>query len=323
MQEKTIRLSVNIAENRDIIDDFIEKIIDIIDVNINIDWNNNTVYVSSDSQEGFDRALEVLNSVTDYLNNDKLDINQLDELMELLKQEAIRASEEEKQAIYFSFKGKTLKTKSIGQALYVNSILKNNITFSIGPAGTGKTYLSVAMAVSFLKSKKVEKIILTKPAVEAGERLGFLPGDIAEKVNPYLRPVYDVLEEFLGYESYQKLIEKGIIEVAPLAFMRGRSLNNAFIILDEAQNTTKEQMKMFLTRTGMGSKVVVNGDLTQIDLPYDKESGLKHSTRLLKDVEGIGIINLSKKDAVRSPIVQSIIAAYEKENDDKSFKSIL
>ena len=189
---------------------------------------------------------------------------------------------------------------------------KNTVTIGVGPAGTGKTYLAVALAVSALKEKKVDKIILTRPAVEAGEKLGFLPGDLQEKVNPYLRPLYDGLQEMLGLDSYQKLMEKGVIEVAPLAYMRGRTLNNAFIILDEAQNTTREQMKMFLTRLGENSIMVVTGDLTQIDLPEGKKSGLKNAVTVLKDVKDIAIRFLSEKDVVRHPLVQEIVKAYER-----------
>lgn len=209
-------------------------------------------------------------------------------------------------------RGKPIKCKTIGQKKYVDAIRKNSVVFGIGPAGTGKTYLAVAMAVSAYKNKEVEKIILTRPAVEAGEKLGFLPGDLQTKVDPYLRPLYDALSEMFGLENYQKLMEKGVIEVAPLAYMRGRTLSNAFIILDEAQNTTKEQMKMFLTRLGEGSKAIVTGDVTQIDLPEGKKSGLKHATEILKNVDGIDIITLTAKDVVRHPLVMKIIDAYEK-----------
>ena len=209
-------------------------------------------------------------------------------------------------------RGKPIKCKTLGQKKYVDAIKKNSVVFGIGPAGTGKTYLAVAMAVSAYKNKEVEKIILTRPAVEAGEKLGFLPGDLQTKVDPYLRPLYDALSEMFGLEHYQKLMEKGVIEVAPLAYMRGRTLSNAFIILDEAQNTTKEQMKMFLTRLGEGSKAIVTGDITQIDLPEGKKSGLKHATNILKNIDGIEVITLTAKDVVRHPLVMKIIDAYEK-----------
>lgn len=214
-------------------------------------------------------------------------------------------------------RGKIIKSKTVGQKKYVDAIKKNTISFGEGPAGTGKTYLAVAMAASAYKNKQVDRIILTRPAVEAGEKLGFLPGDLQEKVNPYLRPLYDALQEMFGYENYLKLMEKGAIEIAPLAYMRGRTLNNAFVILDEAQNTTKEQMKMFLTRLGEGSKMVITGDLSQVDLPPDKKSGLRHAMQVLADVEGIAIKKMTQKDVVRHPLVQMIVEAYEKAEKSK------
>lgn len=213
-----------------------------------------------------------------------------------------------------TFRGKPIKCKTVGQKAYVDAINKNTVVFGVGPAGTGKTYLAVCLAVQAMKQKQVEKIILTRPAVEAGEKLGFLPGDLQTKVDPYLRPLYDALQEMLGVESYTKLMERGAIEIAPLAYMRGRTLSNAFIILDEAQNTTREQMKMFLTRLGDGSKMVITGDASQIDLPEGKKSGLIHATNLLKEVEGISVINLTDKDVVRNTLVMRIVRAYDKEN---------
>jgi len=215
-------------------------------------------------------------------------------------------------AVALTAKGKPIKCKTIGQRKFVQAIDKNDMVFCIGPAGTGKTYLSVAKAVSAYKNKQVERIVLTRPAVEAGEKLGFLPGDLQEKVDPYLRPVYDALADMLGYDNYLKLMERGVIEVAPLAYMRGRTLNNSFIILDEAQNTTIEQMKMFLTRMGEGSKVIVNGDVTQIDLPTHIKSGLLNALDVLKEVEGLSIIRLTAKDIVRHELVQRIVDAYDK-----------
>lgn len=215
-------------------------------------------------------------------------------------------------------RGKPIKCKTVGQKKYVDAIKKNTVVFGVGPAGTGKTYLAVCLAVSAFKGKQVEKIILTRPAVEAGEKLGFLPGDLQTKVDPYLRPLYDALQEMFGVETYGKLMEKGVIEVAPLAYMRGRTLSNAFIILDEAQNTTIEQMKMFLTRMGDGSKAVVTGDVTQIDLPDGKKSGLKHAVSILKDIEGIETVTLTAKDVVRHPLVMQIVRAYEKDGAKKS-----
>lgn len=208
-------------------------------------------------------------------------------------------------------RGKPIKCKTVGQKRYVDSIRQNSVVFGIGPAGTGKTYLAVCLAVQAFKQKQVDKIILTRPAVEAGEKLGFLPGDLQTKVDPYLRPLYDALQEMLGLETYTKLMERGSIEIAPLAYMRGRTLSNAFIILDEAQNSTREQMKMFLTRLGDGSKMVITGDVTQIDLPDGKKSGLEHAASVLKEVEGIGIIRLNDKDVVRNPLVMRIVRAYE------------
>ena len=214
--------------------------------------------------------------------------------------------------------GKQIRCKTVGQKNYVSAIKKNTIVFGVGPAGTGKTYLAVCQAVNAFKSKEIEKIILTRPAVEAGEKLGFLPGDLQTKVDPYLRPLYDALGELFGLETSQKLMEKGTIEVAPLAYMRGRTLSNAFVILDEAQNATREQMKMFLTRLGDGSKMVVTGDLTQTDLPEGKTSGLKQAVTILKGIDEIAICTFSEKDVVRHPLVGKIVKAYEKSNEKDS-----
>ena len=222
-----------------------------------------------------------------------------------------RISELTQDVICISSKGRPIKPKTIGQKKYIESVLKNTITIGVGPAGTGKTYLAVAAAVAAFRERKVNRIILTRPAVEAGERLGFLPGDLQSKVDPYLRPLYDALFDMLGAETYQKYLERGNIEVAPLAYMRGRTLDDSFIILDEAQNTSCEQMKMFLTRMGFGSKMVITGDATQIDLPADKLSGLKQAVRVLKNVEGIGICELTNADVVRHVMVQRIVKAYE------------
>ena len=217
--------------------------------------------------------------------------------------------------ICITSKGKPVKPKTLGQKKYVESIKENTIVLGVGPAGTGKTYLAVAMAVNAFRAKEVNRIILTRPAVEAGEKLGFLPGDLQQKVDPYLRPLYDALFDMLGAENFQKCQERGDIEVAPLAYMRGRTLDDSFIILDEAQNTTGEQMKMFLTRLGFNSKAVVTGDVTQIDLPDGKKSGLKEAVRILKGIEDIAISNLTGKDVVRHRLVQEIIKAYEKNGE--------
>ncbi|WP_457636477.1 PhoH family protein [Persephonella sp.] len=229
------------------------------------------------------------------------------------------------EAILFTHRKKPIMAKTPSQKIYIDTIKKNDITFGVGPAGTGKTYLAMAMAVSYLKQQKVSRIILTRPAVEAGEKLGFLPGTLTEKVDPYLRPLYDALYEMVDPDKIKDMLEKNIIEIAPLAFMRGRTLNDAFIILDEAQNTTKEQMKMFLTRIGFGSKAVITGDITQIDLPKVSNSGLVQALEVLQDVKGIGICRFSEKDVVRHPVVQRIITAYDRfernrENEQNSDK---
>jgi phosphate starvation-inducible protein PhoH and related proteins len=215
------------------------------------------------------------------------------------------------EAITFNSKGKPIRIKTLGQKHYVQAMKKNDMVFGIGPAGTGKTYLAVVMAVTALKAGTIKKIVLTRPAVEAGESLGFLPGDLKEKVDPYLRPLYDALHDILGLEHTQRLIERGTIEIAPLAYMRGRTLEDAFVILDEAQNTTQEQMKMFLTRLGFGSKMVITGDITQVDLPKGKTSGLKIAETTLSQVRGIAVVRLQRVDVVRHPLVQKIIEAYE------------
>lgn len=229
-----------------------------------------------------------------------------------------KISELTKDVICITAKGKPIKAKTLGQQQYMKAIEGNTITLGVGPAGTGKTYLAVAAAVAAFRAREVNRIILTRPAVEAGERLGFLPGDMQNKVDPYLRPLYDALFEMLGTESYNKYLEKGNIEVAPLAYMRGRTLDDSFIILDEAQNTTREQMKMFLTRLGFGSKIVITGDVTQIDLPDGKASGLKEAMRVLRNVEGIGICELTNADVVRHVMVQRIVKAYEEYEQAKN-----
>ncbi len=214
--------------------------------------------------------------------------------------------------VALTHRGRPIKCKTLGQLNYVEAVRKHELTIAVGPAGTGKTYLAMALAVSALKNREVERIVLTRPAVEAGEKLGFLPGDMTQKVDPYLRPLYDAMYEMMGVDSYQRLLERGTVEVAPLAFMRGRTLSNAFIILDEAQNTTPEQMKMFLTRLGAGSKCVVTGDMTQIDLPHGRMSGLLQALDVLKDESMVGICYLQQADVVRHELVRRIVAAYEK-----------
>lgn len=264
-------------------------------------------------EQNVDKGLKLIKELHQVVTNKKsLDKQVINYSLSLL----IDGSEEKIQdlgdTIVLTQKGRPVSPKTLGQKNYINLIKSNDITFGIGPAGTGKTYLAVAMAVKAFKKDEVSKIILTRPAVEAGESLGFLPGDLKDKVDPYLRPLYDALFDMFGVEKFNKYLERGLIEVAPLAFMRGRTLDNAFIILDEAQNTTKEQMKMFLTRLGFGSKAVVTGDLTQTDLPDKKKSGLLHAIEVLDDIEGIGKMFLTEKDVVRHELVQRIIKAYDK-----------
>lgn len=253
---------------------------------------------------------------------DSQKINYAIKLLEAGEEDKIEGLLEE--IICISAKGKQIKPKTLGQKKYAEAIKNHDVVFGIGPAGTGKTYLAMAMAVNAFKNKEISRIILTRPAVEAGESLGFLPGDLQEKVDPYLRPLYDALYDILGGETFLKYKERGMIEVAPLAYMRGRTLDDSFIILDEAQNTTKEQMKMFLTRLGIGSKAIVTGDITQIDLPKGKESGLKQAVEVLSDVDGIAFVFLNEHDVVRHALVQRIIKAYDqfgKRKDKKQTKT--
>lgn len=261
-----------------------------------------------------DEAFNLLHSLINIIESEKsITINDINYVWELMqKGESPRHQDIVSGPIITTPRGKVVKTKTIGQKRYVETMLANDIIFAIGPAGTGKTYLAVVMAVRALRNKEVGRIVLVRPAVEAGEKLGFLPGDFIEKINPYLRPLYDGLFDILGVEVTQRYLEKNIIEIAPLAYMRGRTLNDAFIILDEAQNTTPQQMKMFLTRLGFGSKAVITGDITQVDLPKENFSGLVEIQKILQGVDGIGFQYLGKEDVVRHPLVQRIIDAYEK-----------
>ncbi len=273
--------------------------------------------------EQVNATCELLRSLIDMVESEgQLTINDINYLHGLIAKGArVRAQDIVSGPLLTTIRGKVIKAKTLGQKRYIQSILRDDVVFSIGPAGTGKTYLAVVMAVRALKNKEVERIILVRPAVEAGEKLGFLPGDLIEKVNPYLRPLYDSLFDILGVDVTQRYLEKNIIEVAPLAYMRGRTLNDAFIILDEAQNTTPQQMKMFLTRLGFGSKAVVTGDVTQVDLPKEEYSGLVEVQRILHLVKGISFEYLSKQDVIRHPLVQKIIDAYEifEASDEKSY----
>lgn len=303
--------------------DLLQRILGTFDENLNIVIREINVSVRVDEtqiivfgdEDKVNQAEDVFKSLLDLAENGEiLDKGRVIYCVELAKEGKARdITKLSSGTVAITNRGKQIKCKTVGQKKYVESIRKNTVTFGVGPAGTGKTYLAVCLAVQAMKQKLVDKIILTRPAVEAGEKLGFLPGDLQTKVDPYLRPLYDALQEMLGLETYTKLMERGSIEIAPLAYMRGRTLSNAFIILDEAQNTTREQMKMFLTRMGDGSKMVITGDVTQIDLPDGKTSGLEHATLILSDVDGIGVCRLTDKDVVRHPLVMSIVRAYEKD----------
>lgn len=269
--------------------------------------------IKAESEEAIDKASRILDELMGAIDAGEVLDKQKVQYIISLSEEGIsyKESRVNKDVICFTHKGKPLKPKTLGQKNYVNSIRNKDIVFGVGPAGTGKTYIAVAMAINAYKNKEVQKIILARPAVEAGERLGFLPGDLQDKVDPYLRPLYDALYDVLGRDAALRLKEKEVIEVVPLAYMRGRTLDNSFIILDEAQNTTREQMKMFLTRMGFGSKVVVTGDVTQIDLPRGKKSGLVEALRVLKNIRDIDICYLKDTDVVRHELVKKIINAYD------------
>lgn len=292
-------------------DENIKKIEKSFAVNI---INRDEDIIVSGSKNGIEKAKKVLETLISFADKGEeiteQNVNYLISEVEEDKFDQIEKINDE--LICMTISGRPVRPKTIGQKNYIDLIKKNTIIFGIGPAGTGKTYLAMAMAITAFKNNEVSRIILTRPAIEAGEHLGFLPGDLQQKVDPYLRPLYDALYEIMGAETFMKNMEKGAIEVAPLAYMRGRTLDNAFIVLDEAQNTTPEQMKMFLTRIGFGSKAVITGDLTQVDLPTGKNSGLIDATKILKNIDGIGISHLNNKDVVRHPLIQKIISAYEK-----------
>lgn len=283
------------------------------ELDVSIKSKNDKVIICGEEEKVEDATLLLKNLIETARKQDSLSLSDVRYSISLIKNNEKRpVSELLKDTVVYTSMGKPIRAKTLGQKRYIDAINNNDIVFGIGPAGTGKTYLAMAAAVRAFKSKEVNRIILTRPAVEAGENLGFLPGDLQNKVDPYLRPLYDALFEILGHDTYNNLFEKGLIEVAPLAYMRGRTLDSAFVILDEAQNTTNEQMKMFLTRLGYGSKAIITGDVTQIDLPRGKQSGLKTVLRILAGVKGIGITYLNKNDIVRHPLVQRIIDAYEK-----------
>lgn len=315
MTEETLRISAGSVDK-------LARVLGTFDENLNIIMHGLSVVIRVEGlditvQGADDGARQAADVITNLLllaeNGERIDKGRVTYCIELAKEgKAADITKLSSDTVIITSRGKPVKCKTVGQKLYVDAIKKNQVVFGVGPAGTGKTYLAVCLAVQAMKQKQVEKIILTRPAVEAGEKLGFLPGDLQTKVDPYLRPLYDALQEMLGLETYTKHMERGYIEIAPLAYMRGRTLSNAFIILDEAQNTTREQMKMFLTRMGDGSKMVITGDVTQIDLPEGKRSGLMHATRILNGIEGISIINLTAKDVVRNPLVMSVVRAYER-----------
>lgn len=291
------------------LDQNINLIMEKLDVKISI--SDDTFKINGENSEIAKNVLMVLSKKS---KSGDVDLNDISYIIDLAREhrenEVLNLNDK---PIAFTANGRSLFPKTIGQKRYIESINNNDIVFGTGPAGTGKTYLAIALACQAFRNKQFERIILTRPAVEAGESLGFLPGDLKEKVDPYLRPVYDALFEIIGGEQYQKYIEKGLIEIAPLAYMRGRTLDKSFIILDEAQNTTPEQMKMFLTRLGYSSKMVITGDLTQTDLPRGKMSGLKNAIELLRRTKGIGIEELQKVDIVRHPLVRKVIEVYEQE----------
>lgn len=286
----------------------IEKAFDITvrakDANVEINGEESNVKMGEDTILTIKKIIEDKNPVTGWVVDQAIDYAKHGKGME--------AAEAMTDAIAFTHRGKPITCKTLRQKQYVDAINNSTITFCIGPAGTGKTYLAIALAVAALKRKEIAKIIVTRPAVEAGEKLGFLPGDLQEKVDPYLTPLYDALAEFLGEDKFAKLEERGVIEAASLAFMRGRTLKDSFIVLDEAQNCTIPQMKMFLTRLGENSRMVVTGDVTQTDLPYKEKSGLKHAVDILKDIDGISISKFTRDDVIRHPLVQKIIDAYDK-----------
>jgi phosphate starvation-inducible PhoH-like protein len=303
------------------LDENVKKIENAFDVSI-VNRDDGVQIVGLSQSAKVDKALAVLQKmVLIAKKGEKLDDQQVNYLIASLEDEHFEYIEKiNDDTICMTISGRPVKPKTVGQKKYVDQIRRNTIVFSIGPAGTGKTYLAMAMAITALRAGQVNRIILTRPAIEAGEKLGFLPGDLQQKVDPYLRPLYDALHDIMGAETYQRNFERGVIEVAPLAYMRGRTLDNSFIVLDEAQNTTPEQMKMFLTRLGFNSKAVITGDVTQIDLPEGKLSGLNEAVRILDGIGDIAVSRLTSRDVVRHPLVQKIINAYEKTEARAAYK---
>lgn len=322
MSVTTINLEMDTEQMRKIFgmqDAYIKKLEQDFQVTI-VDRNGSIIITGEEENTGkASRVLRQLTALSDRGND--IEEQNVDYAIEMGREDQEdRLMEMDADCICHTINGKPIKPKTLGQKAYVDAIRKNMIVFGLGPAGTGKTYLAMAMAITAFKNNEVSRIILTRPAIEAGEKLGFLPGDLQSKVDPYLRPLYDALYQIMGAESFAKNSEKGLIEVAPLAYMRGRTLDNAFIILDEAQNTTPAQMKMFLTRIGFGSKVVITGDATQKDLPAGTVSGLDVAVKVVKNLEGISICTLTSKDVVRHPLVQKIVKAYE-EYEKKSTRT--
>ncbi|HQL36787.1 MAG TPA: PhoH family protein [Bacillota bacterium] len=305
--ERIMNLFGNFDQNLKVIEDEFDIDIIVREGEIKIVGQENAVAMA-------ERTLNILMEMQQ--NGEAVTSHSVSYTIELVKEGRENRREELDSVIITNARGKAIKSKTIGQKRYIDAIRSNEVVFGIGPAGTGKTYLAMAMAVKAFKSHEVSRIILTRPAVEAGEKLGFLPGDLQNKVDPYLRPLYDALHDIMGAETYQKHIERGVIEVAPLAYMRGRTLDDSYIILDEAQNTSPEQMKMFLTRLGFGSKAIITGDITQIDLPKGKYSGLKQVMEILRGIKGIGFVYFSEKDVVRHKLVKDIIKAYEKHEEE-------
>ena len=322
---KIVERIVNAERLEDVIavfgsfDENIKRIEDAMGVRI---INRSTDLKVSGDEEMVDKAVRTLEGLLALASKGEIIDEQRVRYLITLVSEGNDAQVEQmtKDVVCITAKGKPIKAKTVGQQKYMKAIAKNTVTIGVGPAGTGKTYLAVAAAVAAFRERTINRIVLTRPAVEAGERLGFLPGDLQNKVDPYLRPLYDALYDMLGAETFQKYQERGSIEVAPLAYMRGRTLDDSFIILDEAQNTTREQMKMFLTRLGFGSKIVITGDITQIDLPEDKTSGLKDAIRVLEGVKDIAICRLTAADVVRHALVQEIINAYERASQKPEIK---
>jgi len=322
---ETMERTVNVERVEDLIavfgsfDENINRIEQALDVQI---VNRGTHLKVTGDVEAADKAVRTLEGLLSLAaKGETIDEQRVRYLITLVKEgNDAQVAQMAKDVVCITAKGKPIKAKTVGQQKYMKAIMKNTVTIGVGPAGTGKTYLAVAAAVAAFRERTINRIILTRPAVEAGERLGFLPGDLQNKVDPYLRPLYDALYDMLGAETFQKYQERGSIEVAPLAYMRGRTLDDSFIILDEAQNTTKEQMKMFLTRLGFGSKVVITGDVTQIDLPGDKTSGLKDALRVLDGIKDIAICRLTSADVVRHALVQEIINAYERADRNSELK---